>query len=67
VPDAPVPSKGAKRAVTVYMCATCDTRALGAQRCEECNTFMRALGVGAPCPCCDEPIAIAELIEESGC
>jgi hypothetical protein len=66
-PEPPVPPKGAKRAVTVYICDNCGTRTLGAQRCDTCNTFMRAAGLGGPCPCCDEPIAVAELLQGGEC
>ena len=65
-PKPPIPPRGAKRAVTVYICDNCDTRALGAQRCDTCNTFMRATGVGGLCPC-DEPIAVAELLQGGDC
>ena len=64
--ESPAPPKGAKRAVTVYVCDRCDARSLGSQRCEECNVFMRALGVGGRCPCCDEAIAAIELGEGGG-
>jgi endogenous inhibitor of DNA gyrase (YacG/DUF329 family) len=60
VPEPPVPPKGLKRAVTVYVC---DVRALGEQYCPECRTFRRAVGLGGPCPACDEPIALSELSE----
>lgn len=63
VPEAPVPPKGLKRAMSVYICDVCDARALGEQYCPECRTFMRAAGVGGPCPACDEPIALSELSE----
>jgi hypothetical protein len=63
-PAPPVPPPaGRRRDVTVYECASCGERAIGAQRCDDCNTFMRAVGIGAPCPCCDTPIAVAELVE----
>jgi hypothetical protein len=51
------------RADTVYVCPECDTRYLGQQRCDDCNTWCRRLGPGAPCPCCDEPIAINDLFD----
>ncbi len=35
--------------------------ALGEQRCEECNTFMRSLGLGGLSPCCGDPITVEEL------
>jgi hypothetical protein len=47
---------------TVYECPTCEARYLGEQRCEDCNTFARRLGPGGPCPCCDEPVAVSELL-----
>ena len=47
---------------TVYHCDSCDIRALGIQRCQECNTFMRAIGLGGLCPSCDDPITFNELL-----
>lgn len=47
---------------TVYECPACDTRYLGEQRCDDCNTWCRRLGPGGLCPCCDEPITIEELL-----
>lgn len=52
----------AARADTVYQCPACDARYLGEQRCDECNTWCRRLGPGGPCPCCDEPVAITDLL-----
>ncbi len=49
------------RADTVYACPDCDTRYLGTQRCEECNSFARRIGAGGTCPSCDEPVAITDL------
>jgi hypothetical protein len=50
------------RSDTVYVCPLCDTRYLGEQRCEDCNTWCRRVGPGGMCPCCDEPVAIADLL-----
>ena len=50
------------RSDTVYVCPGCDARYLGEQRCDECNTWCRRLGPGGPCPCCDEPVAITDLL-----
>ena len=50
------------RADTVYTCPDCDARYLGEQRCDDCNTWCRRLGPGGLCPCCDEPIAITDLL-----
>ena len=62
VPAPPLPPKGHKRAITVYQCSDCSTRLLGSQRCPDCGTFMPAVGIGGLCPCCDEPVAISELL-----
>jgi hypothetical protein len=51
-----------RRPVTVYECDTCGARLLGSQRCDECGTFMRRIGVGGHCPCCDEPVSVEELL-----
>jgi len=61
-----LPAAQPRRPITVYECATCGTRALGQQRCHDCNTFMTRIGYGGPCPSCDEPIAITELLEPGG-
>lgn len=50
------------RSDTVYECPDCDARYLGEQRCEDCNTWCRRIGPGGSCPCCDEPVAIADLL-----
>ncbi len=63
-PAAPVetlPTAQHRKDHTVYECPACDTRLLGQQRCE-CGTFMRRLGPGGLCPCCDEPVTIDELL-----
>jgi hypothetical protein len=62
VVPAVVPAPGQpRRPITVYECV-CGYRALGEQRCEECGSFMSRVGVGGPCPNCDEPVAVAELV-----
>ena len=58
-----VPAARPKRPITVYECDTCDSRALGEQRCDDCNTWMRRVGIGGCCPACDEPIACNELLD----
>jgi hypothetical protein len=66
IPAAPVvvPAAGrARRPVTVYECDACGARALGSQRCDECGTFMRRVGLGGLCPECDSPVAVADLVE----
>jgi hypothetical protein len=50
---------------TVYVCDDCDERYLGEQRCEGCNRFCRAAGLGGRCPGCDEPVLIADLLGDA--
>ena len=65
-PPAPiiVPRTQPRRPITVYECDNCGNRAVGDQRCADCATFMRRVGIGGHCPSCDEPIAITELLAE---
>jgi predicted nucleic acid-binding Zn ribbon protein len=63
VPEPPVPPKGRRREMTVYACDGCGAREVGVQRCEDCNSWMRAVGVGGHCPCCGDAVAITELLE----
>lgn len=55
--------KRVPRIGTIYECAGCGQRALGEQRCEECNLFMGTLGPGGECPHCAEPVAVTDLID----
>jgi hypothetical protein len=57
-----VPKPQPRQPITVYECDTCGARALGEQRCADCATFMRKIGIGGHCPSCDEPVAVAELV-----
>ena len=59
-PTLPVPAKP----TTVYECDSCGARLLGEQYCEECQTFMRRIGPGGPCPHCDELVAMQDIITE---
>jgi hypothetical protein len=56
-----VPARRSRRPVTVYACPSCEARYLGLQRCEDCNLFCTAVGVGGCCPACEEPVAYQEL------
>ena len=47
--------------LTVYECDGCGTRAVGGQRCGDCSSFMRRVGIGGACPHCEEPVTVAEL------
>ena len=57
-----VPKSQPRPPITVYECDTCGARTLGDQRCETCNTWMRRVGIGGNCPCCEEPVAVSELV-----
>ena len=57
----PIPDRS-PRPTTVYLCPTCETRFLSEQHCPDCNTFARRLGPGGPCPHCDEPVAVSDLL-----
>ena len=56
-----VPAAAGRVPMTVYECDACGSRAVGGQRCPDCSTFMRRVGVGGACPGCDEAVTIAEL------
>jgi len=56
------PPPARRRAHTIYECDSCGTRLLGKQRCEDCGNFMRSVGIGGLCPCCDEPVTFDELL-----
>ena len=64
----PLPALPARppRAGVVYECPACSTRYLGEQRCPDCQLFCRRVGPGGPCPHCDEPVAVADLIPNEG-
>jgi hypothetical protein len=49
---------------TVYECPTCQTRSIGDQRCADCNTFARLVGLGGNCPECDSIVPLADLFGE---
>lgn len=56
-----LPAPAPRRPRTIYECDSCSSRTLGQQRCPDCGTFGRAVGIGGNCPHCDEPVAIIEL------
>ncbi len=57
-----VPKNRLRKPITVYECDGCGARAVGGQRCEECQTFMRRVGIGGACPNCEEPVSIEDLL-----
>jgi hypothetical protein len=52
------------RSNVIYECPECETRYLGEQRCGQCQRFCRRVGPGGPCPFCDEPVALIDLLPE---
>jgi hypothetical protein len=54
------------QASIIYECPLCLTRFLGEQRCGEYQRFCRRVGPGGPCPHCDEPVAVTDLIPREG-
>lgn len=51
-----------RQPLTIYACDRCGARALGEQLCAECRNPMRRVGLGGFCPCCNEPVAVEELL-----
>ncbi len=64
-PGVVLPAPRPRRPRTVYACDDCGARSLGAQYCPDCQSFMRRVGLGGLCPCCDEPVAAVELVPEA--
>jgi len=60
---APVPPARPRRDVTIYACPTCSQRYHAQQWCPDCNQPCTRIGLGGPCPHCDEPVAIADLLD----
>jgi hypothetical protein len=58
-----LPTATPRRDHTVYECPDCGQRLLGEQRCPDCATFARRVGVGGACPHCDEPVALQDLLD----
>jgi len=58
----PAPIGRVRPEATIYECPSCEMRYLGIQRCEPCGRFCRRVGPGGPCPHCDEPVAVEDLL-----
>lgn len=56
-----VPAGTVRRDVSAYECDSCGSRQHGQQRCPDCNTFGRSLGLAGTCPHCDGTIAATDL------
>jgi len=59
-----VPAARPRRDYTIYECPDCGERSLGEQRCQDCGTFPRRVGIGGPCPHCEQPVALADLLDQ---
>jgi len=51
-----------RRAVTVYVCSTCEERYLGERWCPDCQRPCCRIGFGGACPACDHPVALDDLL-----
>ena len=58
-----VPAARPRRQSTIYECPDCGQRLLGEQRCGDCATFARRVGLGGACPDCDAPVAVEDLLD----
>lgn len=58
-----IPPARPRRDVTIYECPTCQQRLIAEQRCPNCAIFARRVGLGGPCPHCDEPVTINDLLD----
>lgn len=61
VETSPAPAKR-RRHYTVYECGDCEQRYAGQQWCHDCNRPCTRIGQGGPCPNCDEPLTIDDLL-----
>ena len=62
-PAVVVPAARPRRQITIYECPDCGQQLLGEQRCGDCGTFARRVGLGGACPECDAPVAIDDLLD----
>ncbi len=58
-----VPQPIRRRDTTIYECQACETRYHGEQWCHDCNQPCTRVGLGGSCPHCDEPVALADLLD----
>lgn len=59
-----IPAKRARRDYTIYECPDCGERLYGEQRCPQCGTFTRRIGIGGTCPHCDQPVELSDLLDQ---
>ena len=60
------PAPRSRHLDVLYECGACGERLLNERRCETCNRFARRLGPAVTCTSCDEPLLLAELLEQLG-
>ena len=59
-----IPAGRPRRDFTIYECPDCEERFLGEQRCHSCGVFARRVGIGGPCPHCDQLVALNDLLDQ---
>ncbi|HET6949551.1 MAG TPA: hypothetical protein VFI47_04195 [Acidimicrobiales bacterium] len=59
-----IPAIRPRRDYTIYECPDCGERLYGQQRCQDCGSFARRIGIGGPCPHCDQPVALSDLLDQ---
>jgi len=60
-----IPAARPRRPHATYECPGCGTRQAGHQRCDDCGIFGRRIGTGGPCPHCQEPVTISDLLDST--
>jgi len=58
-----VPPKQPRRQYSVYERPDRGQRLVGEQSCADCGTFARRVGIGGSCPHCEQPVALADLLD----
>lgn len=48
----------------MFICTGCQARMLGTTHCgtKDCHSICEPRGIGGPCPCCAQPVAVRELV-----
>ncbi|HWR48064.1 MAG TPA: hypothetical protein VN327_10710 [Pseudonocardiaceae bacterium] len=59
-----IPPTRHRRDYTIYQCPDCGERLYGEQHCPDCGSFARRVGLGGPCPHCDHPVALSDLLDQ---
>jgi hypothetical protein len=59
-----IPTARHRRDHTIYECPDRGERLHGEQRCPDRGTFARRVRLGGPCPHCDQPVALSDLLDQ---